>query len=263
MAPRIRHIALAAALVAWIPAISCRSQPPASAIDPALAAAIPPGTTVLAGIDTARLRASELASKGGLDGLLHGLSLDQAHFALAAWTPNGFVVLSPRPAGSGTASDPLVTGSPDVVRAALDQHRTGRTGAPDLIERAAPLAGPGTTAAIWAVARGDATLPLTGNAANLNRVLHSSAYTTLALRLQNGFVLEATGQCTSPARAQDLENSLRGIVTLSATSLARNPTLAGIPQAIRVRRENATVTATLALDDAHATALIEALLQSR
>src|SRR5262249_34408763 len=86
-----------------------------------------------------------------------------------------------------------------------------------LIAQAAPL----RTHPMWAVVRGDATLPLAGNAANLDRVLHETQSLTVAVDWDVGFRAELTGYCARPESAEHLAENLRAMVTLAAIASHR------------------------------------------
>ena len=101
---------------------------------------------------------------------------------------------------------------------------TGRAaaGPPDLLRHAA------AGAPIWLVARGDTPLPLTGNLANLNRLLEQTDYTRVTARVGERLEFEAAGVCRSEETAAHLEQNIRAIATLARLS-------------VEVRRDGATV----------------------
>jgi hypothetical protein len=109
------------------------------------------------------------------------------------------------------------------------QRRSGITapglkpsgGGKDLLSHAA------LDAPAWLVVRGSVTLPLPGNLANINRLLHQSVYTAAALR---GNYIEATAECRNREQAQHLEENIRALA-----SLARFPGLDVTSDGVTVR----------------------------
>jgi hypothetical protein len=88
---------------------------------------------------------------------------------------------------------------------------------PDLLNQAGPV----INRDVWAVSRGGTPLPLPGNAANLNRLLALTAYTTASATLDSAIRLEAAGHCASPESAQRLEEQLRALITLAKSASKR------------------------------------------
>jgi hypothetical protein len=218
---------------------SCGKGPP-PAIDLDLAGRVPPGATILAGINLDRVRASPLyrqfppavlavlESLGGARSVLvasdgaHYLALTRGEFRQP---PSGATLLAP-----GLA----VLGSPDWVQAAAS--RQGGTNG--LLARAQPLAG---TAEIWMVAAGSANLPVSGNGENLNNLLHATEYTTLSVRLGDEVAIDAVGMCRGPESARHLEETVRTFVTLGAAATKRQPALSGLLRRIRVSSDGRAV----------------------
>jgi hypothetical protein len=178
----------------------------AARIDPALAAAVPGDSVVLAGMRMEELRGTlvhqwiagrlpTLAEAEQVLAFYHGRAL-----GLAAKVSSGVVVWN---AGARGGAPPA-----------------------DLLSRGEVLAGEGP---IWAVARGGISLPLTGNAANLNRFLRGVEYATLRGDLRDGLHAVARGECRSEDAAAALEETVRAFLTLASaagrerveTSLAR------------------------------------------
>jgi hypothetical protein len=156
------------------------------------------------------------------------LAIARGRFAAA---PAGAVLLAP---------DLALAGSPDAIRAAVRQRATGQPGAPSLLARSQPIAG----RPIWAVVRGARPLPLTGNAANLNRLLRFTDYATIAATVNSAIELEAAGFCPTADAARQLEETLRGLISLaSATTHDRD--LAALMRSVQLRREDATVRVSL------------------
>ncbi len=146
------------------------------------------------------------------------------------------------PGATLLAADLAIAGSSDFVSAATTQHRTGTIAAADLLARAQPLA---AAHAIWIVVRGSVTLPLTGNLANLNRLLHSTEYTTVAADLREPIAIEIAGICRTPDAGRELEQSLRAMLSLAAAAAARQPALAAMLHGIQIQRDERTVHVTL------------------
>ena len=211
--------------------LGCHRAP--SSIDPELASCIPPGTLVLAGVDVDGLQSSPLA--GALP------ALAGASRVLVAWNGKDMLLVS---AGK-SAGTPALTGSPDAVKAATAQHQTGKPGAPRLLQLASAIP---AGRQVWVVARGGVALPLTGNAANLNRILALTESVTLSARVDAAVRVEAVMVGRSPEAAQQLEQSLRGILTLARLS------------GVEVRREDWTVRAGLTTTPETAEKLVRGLL---
>ena len=214
IAPRL--VVVVALAIAWIPG-GCHPHAPPSAIDPSLASYIPPGTMVLAGVDLTQLRASDLYRKLSAASTALAEPLRNASYVMVASSGSDVTAFArgdfrePPQGAEQIAPRLAVFGSPDGIRAARAQHRTGVSGAPDLLTYAEPLAGN----PVWAVARGSATLPLTGNLANLNGFLHSTEYATAAAQIADTLSLNLTGICRTPTDAQHLERTLRAFVSLA------------------------------------------------
>jgi hypothetical protein len=227
--------------------ISCHSGPP-PAIHPSLAARVPRDAVILAGVNLTGVRASPLPQQLPPAALGFLESLSAADSVLAASDGARYLVLtrgSFRQARSGaTLLGPglAAAGSPDWVRAAASPQRQENAGVNALLDRAEPLAAAGD---IWMVAAGNATLPLTGNGENLNRLLHSTEYTTLSIRLTGQIAIEVVGMCSGPEAARHLEETARAFITLGAAGSARQPALSGLLRRIRLTREDRAVHLTL------------------
>jgi len=147
-----------------------------------LAVHLPADATVVAGLDLDRLRAGPLFAK-------LPESFRDGSYALAAFNGRD-VVIATLAAGHVTVSGPGGTGAP-----------------PDLMQHAAE-------APLWIAARGGATLPLTGNLANINRLLHQTEYTTVAASVGEHIDLQIAGLCLTPEDARHLEENIRAIASL-------------------------------------------------
>jgi hypothetical protein len=224
--------------------VSCHSGPP-PAIDPAAASAIPPGAQILAGVDLGRLRASPLHQQMPPAAMAFLEALRDADSLLAASQGSDYLVVArgsfrQAPAGFTLLAPSLAAaGSPAWLRAAAAQHRSGATGSPALLERAEPLA---AASAMWMVAAGSATLPVSGNGENVNRLLHTTQYATLSVRLGNDIALDATGMCDTPDSARRLEETVRAFATLgSAASARQQPAVADLLKRLRITRDDRAV----------------------
>jgi hypothetical protein len=217
------RIAILAAIA--VLGVSCRSSLPPSAIDPSLAAQVPSAATILAGVNLERIRNSPIGSK--LPPIVSQFldAWKEARTALVASDGANYLVLSPgRPA----------MGVPDWVRAAVSPH--GPTN--PLLPRAEPLA---ADSDIWIVAAGSANLPLTGNGENLARLVHTTEYTTLRVKLADEIAIEIAGVCGSDQIARQLGEQLRGFLMLGTAAAGRQPALSALLKRIHVTREDRVV----------------------
>ena len=214
-------------------ASGCHNAPP-PAIDRAMASCLPADTVILGGVDCQRLRASPVYRKlpSAVTALLEPLR--PATFLLLASNGRDYLAISRGPFGHAPPGATLLTpdlaaaGSPDAVRAATAQHRRGVAANP-LLGLAEHLA---SGHEIWIVAMGSATLPVSGNAQNLNRLLHQTEYATLAVRVTDGIQAEATGVCGTAEGARRLEEELRAMASVAAAAEARQPGIAAQLRAI-------------------------------
>lgn len=210
---------------------------------------IPPGAVVVAGLDLDAIRAAPVYSKLPPPALALIQSLHHAQYAILTFDGRDLLAISggpfrePPPGATLLAPHLAVTGPAGVVRAATAQHSTGTTGVPELIEPAKLLAG---AKPIWIVARGNVAIPLGGNAGNLNRLLHATQHTTVAIELGERLDLEVTALCLTPDVGREFEQSLRAIFTLTAAANTRQPGLSAMLRSIQIRRDDRTVYVTLA-----------------
>ncbi|MBZ5621398.1 MAG: hypothetical protein LAQ69_22135 [Acidobacteriia bacterium] len=260
--PYARLAALLTALIALAIATSCRSAGPPPVIDPALASCVPIGTVVLAGIDLDRLRSTSLYRSLPPATLANIETLRDASYLLLASNGKDLLFIArgafreAPPGATLIAPNLAISGSADSVRAATTQHKTGITGAPQLLDRAAGIAG---GRQIWLVAQGGITLPLTGNAANLNRILHFTEYITLAAQIDSGLQLDAAGVCRTTDAGRQLEESLRAILTFAVAGSGGPSGLTAIWNAVEIRRDDLTVHATLSTNSESAEKLLREL----
>jgi hypothetical protein len=241
---RILPPILSAALIA--PWTACHTLAPHPAVDPALASCIPPDTLALAGVNLEALRASALYRElpPGAAALLQPLR--DASYLLLAYNGKDALAVArgpfrePPPGAVLLANGLAAFGSAEAIRAATAQRKTGRTGAPWLLDHAA---GAATGNQIWAIAQGGVAFPLTGDAANLNRFLSFADYATIGIRLDSGVRIDALGAGRNPESAQRLEETLRAFVTLAAAGASRDRALAALLHAVQIRRDGLMVRA--------------------
>jgi hypothetical protein len=242
-----RRISVSIALTIAALGISCRSGPPPG-VDPILAAEMPLGANILAGVNLVRVRASPLRQQLPPAVAAFLEPFGEADSVLIASDGHNYLVLTrgsfrQAPAGATLLERGLAAaGSADWLSAAVSRHRSGAAGASSLLQRAEPLA---EVDEIWMVAAGNANLPVSGNGENLNRLLHATEYTTLSVRLTDRISAEVVGMCRSGESAQHLEETVRALVTLAAAGTKRQPAISGLLRRIRVGREDRAVQVTL------------------
>jgi hypothetical protein len=183
------------AFVLVLALFACRREPDVVA---GLAAHLPANAAVIAGLDVDRLRSTPLLPK-------LPESFREASYVLAAYDPPQFVTAS-------RVKDRIVA----------THEKTGPP--PDLMRHAGKEP-------IWIVARGDTVLPLTGNLANVNRLLQQTLYTRITARIESNIEFVAEGVCANATAAEHLEQNIRAIATLAKLPL-------------EVRREGVTVRVT-------------------
>jgi hypothetical protein len=238
----VTHARLAVLCALTLLSTACRDSVPA--FEPAMTSCIPAGAVLIAGLNLDAIRASPLYPKLPAAVLALTDPLRQAQYAIFVFDGRELLAISrgqfhEPPAGATLLAPNLaLAGLPGLVRAAASQHATGNTGAPELVEPAKLLAG---AKPIWMVVRGGVTLPLTGNAANINRLLHGTTHTTVAIGLRDSLDLELAALCLTAADGREFEQSLRAILTLTAAANARQPGLAALLRAIQIRRDGRTV----------------------
>ena len=228
---QLASLAALAALAAA--AISCRSINAPAGVSREMAASIPTDTVVLAGVNLDELRASPLYPK--LPPAARALAepfRDAAYLLLAS---NGKDIAAIARGRFSEAPPGATLVAPGL---AVAGHKNGRDGAPDLLARAASLAG---GKQIWMVARGGVPLPVAGNAANLNRLLRNTEYAAIAARIDSGIEIEATAVGRTSEAGRELEESVRAILTLAVAASARQPDVVALIRSIRISREDRTV----------------------
>lgn len=239
MARRIR-----AAIFLTSLAVGCHSTNAPTAVDPAMTACLPAGIGAIAGINLERLRSSPLYTTLPDSIRAMAATYQTAQRLLAAYDGRGMLVIArgafpETPAGASPAGTGLVLfGPPDMVRAALTQQRTGRTGVPALTAFATSIA---SANPLWVALQGGVTLPVTGNAVNLNRLLGYLEFAGLTVQLEPTAVIRLTAPGRTAQDARQFEETLRAMLTLAAAS--RQPDVAALLAAIPVERRDRTTTA--------------------
>ncbi|MGP8245926.1 MAG: hypothetical protein ACLQVN_15575 [Bryobacteraceae bacterium] len=215
-----------------------------AALDADLEAAIPADAAIVAGANLDQLRGTPLW-RAAPPPLVE--SLGQGSRVLAASARNEWLVLergnlSRTPAGGRwLAPGVAAAGSGRLVAEAAGRWRSARAAGPLIEFAAAHAAG----SALWIAARGGVDLPLSGNYANLNRLLSDVEYACLSVRVGGGCRLQLTAESRGEAAAQRFEQTLRAMLSLAAMAEARHPQLAGAWNGAVVRREGRKIDAEL------------------
>lgn len=223
----------------------CRPGP-APLGDAELAACIPPDTVALAGVHLDAVRASPLFRQfgPGLPALLEPVR--DASYLLLAYNGKDLLLIArgtfrTPPAGAVLLKPTLaLAGSAAAIGGATAQHARGVSGAPALTAHAQSIAGQ----PVWAAVEGGVALPLTGNPANLNRLLGYTDYITLTAQLNSTVALRATGVCRSEDAALHLEETVRGLFALASTA-SHSRDLAGLLGSVSLERKGNTLGADL------------------
>ena len=239
------HFAGSAALAALAAAaISCGSVNAPAGVGRDMATFIPADSLLLAGLNLDEVRASPLYPKLPPAARALAEPLRDAGYLLLASNGKDIAAIArgrfrEAPPGATLVAPGLaVGGSPDSIRAAIAQHKTGRNGAPDLLACAASVA---DGRQIWIVTRGGVPLPVTGNAANLNRLLRDTEYAAIGARVGSQIEIEATAVGRSTEAGREFEERLRAILSLAAAANARRPDLVALIRSVLIRREDRTV----------------------
>ena len=229
----IRHRLVAPLAFALLAA--CRTPAPPAAIDPTLSARVPAATVALAGVDLDRLRASPLyarlppAAQAFLQPFAH------AHRVLIASTGVELLTIARGvvPGATQIAPDVALAGAPGLISAATAAHPPAGILAPaESVAAGSP---------IWIAVRGGVTLPLEGNLANVNNLLSGTEYVTLVVEPGDPTQLELVARCPTPEAALRFEQSFRAVVSLAASTNARQAATAGLLESIRIGREERVV----------------------
>ncbi|SPE40044.1 conserved hypothetical protein [Candidatus Sulfopaludibacter sp. SbA3] len=157
-----------------------------------------------------------------------------ARLLLAAYSGKDLLVIASGPSGLA------LSGSAESTQAAEAQRKMAATGAPELLADAESIA---AGKQIWVVVRGDAALPLSGNAANVNRLLRNMEFAAITVRLDSTieFAIVARGRTVDAAR--HFEETLRAALTMAAAADAKQAEMAALLRSIQVRREDRVVRA--------------------
>jgi hypothetical protein len=237
-----RYTLLTFLIVAAFSTATCRSRNSGHAPDFDMEICVPPDALAVAGLHLDQIRASN-SYRNLPPGWLALLEpLRDANYLMLAYNGKDALAIArgrfaAAPAGTVLlAPDLALAGAPDAIRGAVRQRATGQPGPSSLLARSQPIA----DRPIWAVARGARPLPLTGNAANLNRLLRFTDYATIAATVNSTIELEASGFCPTADAARQLEETLRGLISL-ATATTHDRDLAALMRSVQLRREDATV----------------------
>ena len=241
-----------AAAALGLAAAGCSRTTAPEFLDSSLASCVPADTVFLAGVDLDRLRAAPayralapspvgaFATASSLALASNGKTYLLVQRGKFTETPDGATLID---------SSLALAGAPDAVRAGIAQHLSGKCGVPELLA-AASAAAHGSQ--IWAIARGNAALPLAGNLANLNRLFRFTDYVTFAATLDGQVELNLSGQCPSAEAARRFEETLRALLSLAAAANARQTDVASLLGSVQVRRDGLAVHATVRADAAAA-----------
>jgi hypothetical protein len=257
---RSGKLATLVALVCAMP--GCRTSTVAHAVDPEAASCIPADTLVLAGVNLDRLRAAPLYSKLPAAAAAMAGAFTGASSALLAYNGRDLLVIArgsfaKAPAGATLAGPNLALfGTSQLVASAMAQRRTATPGAPTLLARAESIA---AGRQIWIVMQGGVALPLSGNASNLNQLLHHAESATVTASFDSGLALEVTAIGLTTDAARNIEETVRADITLAAAAEARQADLAKLLRSIQVDREDRSVRITLSANQDAAAKLLAAL----
>jgi hypothetical protein len=137
----------------------------------------------------------------------------------------------------------------------MAQRRAQTAGAPALLARAESIA---AGRQIWIVIQGGVALPLSGNAANLNRLLHNAESATVTANFDSGLALEVTAIGRTTDAARDIEETVRGHHA-GCGSRSAAADLAKLLRSIRIEREDRSVRIALSADQDAAAKMIASL----
>ena len=212
---------------------ACRTPGPTAAIDPVLFARVPATTVALAGVDLDRLRASPLYARLPPAALAFLAPFAHAHRVLIASSGVELLTIARGvvPGATQIAPDVALSGAPGLIAAAIAAHPTA--GILEPAESVAAVRSP-----VWIAVRGGVALPLEGNLANVNNLLRSADYVTLALDPGDPVDLQLVARCPTPEAALHFEQSFRALVSLATAH-------ATVLESIRIVREDRVVRVSL------------------
>ncbi len=176
---------------------------------------------MLAGVNLDRLRAAPLYSKLPAAAAAMAGAFTGASSALLAYNGRDLLVIArgsfaKAPAGATLAGPNLALfGTSQLVASAMAQRRTATPGAPTLLARAESIA---AGRQIWIVMQGGVALPLSGNASNLNQLLHHAESATVTASFDSGLALEVTAIGLTTDAARNIEETVRADITLAAAA---------------------------------------------
>jgi len=243
-----RRVDTRAILLASMALTACRETAQPAAVDPGMAACIPGDTVALGAADLEQLRASPfLGAAGGAErGLVEGYP--GVSKLLVAWNGSDVLIVlrglfKTPPAGAAMIAPGLAAaGSSKSVASASAQYRSGQTGARNLIDYGSAI---GARSAVWLAVRGGTPLPLSGNLANLNRLLEDADYAGATLDLGQAATLRLAARGHTADAAERMEEHLRGFLSLAGEAEIRRPELASLLGNARIQRSGRDVTAEL------------------
>jgi hypothetical protein len=212
-----------------------------------MASLVPADTLLLAGLNLPEIRASPLYPQLPLVAPVVE-SLPDATRLLLAFNGKDLLMIARgrilvAPAGWRQVEPSLaVSGSDNAVHAAVAQHQRGSGSPARLLSDAASIA---AGKPIWIVAPGGVALPLSGNAANLNRLLRNSEFAAVTAALGPPIRIEFTAIGHTPDAARDVEETLRAVLALMAMAEKRGSDVAALLGAVEIRREDRTVHASV------------------
>jgi hypothetical protein len=188
---------------------------------------VPAGTVAVGGVDLAGLRESALYPK--LAPLVK--SYGDVRSLLLAYRGSELLAIA----------DGKPSGPADLVQAAEAQHATGKSGVPELLEHAP------RDRQIWVVLRGGVSLPLTGNYANVNRLLRDMDFASVSMRAGSQVEIALTARGRTAEAARHFEQTFRATLTLIAAGEGKNAELATMLRSIQVKREDRDVSARVSM----------------
>ncbi len=213
-------------------------------LDSDLEGAIPADAAIVAGANLDQLRGTPLW-RAAPPGLVE--PFQQGSRLLVASARNEWLVLArgnfsqPPEGGRWLAPGVAEAGSGRLMAEAAGRWRTVHAAGPLVEFAVAHAAG----SALWIAARAGAELPLSGNYANLNRLLADVTYVSLSARLAGDCHLRLSAESRGEAAGRRFEQTLRAMLSLAAMAEARHAELAGALNQAVVRRDGRRIEAEL------------------
>jgi hypothetical protein len=246
----ISQVRWAATLALAAAATGCRTAGPPPAIADDVAACVPAGAVLLAGARLDALRASPIYPRLPASAQTFLKPFENASSLLLVFNGAEILLIAQghfREAAPGaTLAGPslMLSGSPALIQSALAARRSHAAKSSDLLTQASAAA---NGHALWIVTRGGVNLPLSGDAANINRFLRLANFAAVGLHIEPPLQLDLMAQCPTPEAARHLEETLRAFFSLLAATLARQPDLAALLRAAEVSSEANTVHGSMAV----------------